>query len=111
MATESSFSKGWRASGIINGAKSALALRWPFCRHYQEFACAIGCSRYFLDDIAAWERHRMYRSHTTLSSPDGTQRSVEHAQCQKEGHMSHGKDNQPNCVHIPRSRDSFTGQW
>ena len=50
---------------------------------------------------------------TTYKSlpPTGTQSSVEHAQCQKESHMSNGKDNQPNCIHIPRSRDSFTDQW
>ena len=51
------------------------------------------------------------QSYVTLSSPDGTMKSVEQAQHQKESHMSNSKDNQPTCVHIASSRNSFTRQW
>ena len=50
-------------------------------------------------------------SYVTLSSPDGTKAAVEYAQRQKESHMCNSKDNQPNCVHIASSRNSFTRQW
>ena len=68
MATESGFSKGWKAFVDHKWSKKAC---WTWFAvvssqtHDQELPCMIGCSRNFPNDIAAWRQHRM-KVHASL---------------------------------------------